>query len=118
MTFEEWNKLRQDAAKDPAAAFVAISGRSFDGLPVGLREGWARWWLFGIWPGSFLSAVIRNDLTGSFAKADEENRHSMFSIVSWTWNNADPRCTKGHADAWSKAEGYLGLLKREVKENG
>jgi len=61
-------------------------------LPEGLRGGAQRWIENGIVPGSFLTAVIRNDLTESFAQADDMNIKRMFDIVSFFYNEAPSQC--------------------------
>ena len=40
----------------------------------------------GFSPGGFLTAVLANDLTGSFGRADLENRLTLFQIVSYVYN--------------------------------
>lgn len=83
-------------------------------LPLNLQEGFCRWWLFGIWPGSFLTAVIRNDLVGAFAHADIYNRAAMYDIVVWIYNYGDGRALKENANSWAAAGGYFGKLKKEI----
>lgn len=39
-------------------------------------------------PGSFLMAVLRNDLYGAATKADHINRDYLANIVTWIINNA------------------------------
>lgn len=58
----------------------------YSGLPEGLQDGMERYVKHGIMPGDFLTAVLSNDLRGSFMRADNSNRSSMFEIVSWCWN--------------------------------
>ena len=43
-------------------------------------------------PGSFLMAVLSNDLKESFARADEENRRDLFEIVSYCYNYIPWNC--------------------------
>lgn len=88
-----------------------------EGLPESLQAGWCNFWLFGVWPGSFLSAVIRNDLMGAFAQADLGNRARLFEICSWFWNYGDNRALKERAEDWSRRGGYFGQLRKEVQED-
>ena len=60
----------------------------YSGLPTALRAGAQTWIEHGTKPGSFLYAVIVNDLSQAFARADEGNRDRMFQIVSWWYNQA------------------------------
>jgi len=60
-------------------------------------------------PGSFLTAVLSNDLRESFARADEENIRDMFEIVSYCYNKIPMTC-------WGSPEVVEAWLKqREVK---
>lgn len=43
-------------------------------------------------PGSFLTAVLSNDLKESFGRADEENIRDMFEIVSYCYNEIPFDC--------------------------
>lgn len=56
---------------------------NYNGLPRTLREGVKLYIEQGILPGSFLRAVISNNLKESFAQADHINQHRMFQIVKW-----------------------------------
>ncbi len=57
-------------------------------LPEGIRGGMQRYLEQGIEPGSFLSAVLQNDLKHALAYADINNRQNLFEIVSWLWSYA------------------------------
>ena len=46
----------------------------FKRIPGYMRGGFLRWILYGIAPGHFLSAVIRNDLSAAVARADDANQ--------------------------------------------
>ena len=43
-------------------------------------------------PGSFLLAVLQNDLKESFSRADHINRNRLFEIVSYCYNNIPETC--------------------------
>jgi hypothetical protein len=43
---------------------------------------------YGIMPGHFLTALITNDLRGTFNRADETNRELIPEWLTWTWNYA------------------------------
>lgn len=105
---EELRKERAAAAIKPVAYFEKLTGRSMDGLPESLREGYARWWLFGIRAGSFLQAVIEGDLYEAMGQADHMNRARLFEIVSWFWNEGDSASIRSRATAWGDAGGYYG----------
>jgi len=71
-------------------------------LPEGLEGGLERWLKHGIDPGSFLMAVIENNLTEAVGRADHNNLRYLPNIVSYFYNNV-PRTawgSKERADAW------------------
>jgi len=47
-------------------------------VPEHMKGGLERYINHGIPPGSFLRAVLENNLLGAFSKADETNRHAMY----------------------------------------
>lgn len=52
-------------------------------------------WLYvnhGIETGGFLRAVLENDLMESFGHADIENRHHLFEICSFIYNELPTGC--------------------------
>ena len=72
------------------------------GVPVHDHMGLARWVLFGVMPGSFLKAVLCNDLMTACSRADIYNKHAMFEVVQWLYNHAPAECwgTPEKVDAW------------------
>lgn len=58
----------------------------------------------GVPTGGFLRAVLGNDLREAFGRADIHNRHAMFDIVSYIWNNLPAACWGSYekVDAWLK----------------
>jgi hypothetical protein len=46
----------------------------------------------GVPPGSFLTAVLQNNLRDSLGTADLENRHDLFEIVSYIYNECPSTC--------------------------
>ena len=42
--------------------------------------------------GSFLRAVLENDLREAFGRADDNNRYIMFDIVCYCWNQLPAEC--------------------------
>ncbi len=53
-------------------------------------------------PGSFLRAVIANDLTGAVLLADSENRKALIEITEAVWQQVPPvaRGSKTAVDLW------------------
>jgi len=65
----------------------------------------------GIVPGSFLTAVICNQLKESFMFADEENRKHMYQWADFMYNYM-PFDSQGSPEkfrAWVKAGGFAGI---------
>lgn len=64
----------------------------------------------GILPGSFLQAVLRNDLQDACARADDINRRYLWNIVAWLYNHAPANCwgSPEKVAAWVAAGGLDG----------
>ncbi len=58
------------------------------GIPEYMHGGLVRYYENGIEPGSFLTAVLNNDLKEAFGRADDTNQHCMRSYVMWLYNHA------------------------------
>ena len=59
----------------------------------------------GYQPGSFTRALLCNDLKMACAHADSINKHLIFELVEWMWNELP-------AIAWGSPEAYEAWLKR------
>lgn len=75
---------------------------NYDLLHEDLRDSVRLYVEFGVKPGSFLTAVICNDLKESFARADENNIRRMFDIVSFFYNEVPLSCwgSKENMETW------------------
>lgn len=67
------------------------------GVPPHTHEGYIRYLTQHLMPGSFLQAVLRNDLRGACLAGDEVNRTALAQHVVFLWNFAP-------ADAWGSPE--------------
>ena len=70
----------------------------------------------GIPVGSFLEAVLCNNLRGAVAKADDENLRNLPAYVNYLYNDAPVGC-HGNADnynKWLNHEGLKGINKQEI----
>ena len=65
---------------------------SFEGvtIPEYMHGGLVRYFFYHIDPGSFLRAVLENDLMGAFGQADEENMHRMPAYAAFLYSTAPP----------------------------
>lgn len=78
-------------------------------IPLHMRGAVFRYIMNGIPPGSFLSAVVNNDLREAVARADDENRHALPRYVQFFYNSA-PSGSWGHPDAlrdWTQRGGLM-----------
>jgi hypothetical protein len=65
---------------------------------------------YGIEPGSFLSAVLCNDLRGACECADHVNRHRLFEYVQFLYSYAPSACwgSPKRYEAWMDEGGING----------
>lgn len=52
-------------------------------IPQHTLDALARYLDRGLEPGSFLRAVIENDLRGAYLRADKENRLALPALIEW-----------------------------------
>lgn len=57
-----------------------------EALPAHMRPGVLRYLNDGIIPGSFLKAVLENDLVGALGTADEDNRAIIWDYANMLYN--------------------------------
>jgi len=67
-------------------------------LPIGVKESIDYYVDHGIPTGSFLYAVLSNDLFEAMGRADETNRHALFDIVQYIYCCC-PQACKGSSKA-------------------
>lgn len=84
---------------------------NYDLLPSHIRSGVKDYIENGHIPGDFLTAVISNDLSESFGRADETNREWLFDIVNFFYNEAPFDCWKSvtKMQAWAAHRGLAGI---------
>jgi hypothetical protein len=78
----------------------------YEQIPPRMRDAILRYACHGAELGSFLQAVIRNDLFGAFGSADAENKPLIGLYVSWFYNRC-PECLVG-AENYRKQTSILG----------
>jgi len=62
------------------------------GVPEHIVDGLCDYIVYRVKAGSFLTAVLENNLKESFARADEFNRDNLFNTVSFLYNHAPGAC--------------------------
>jgi hypothetical protein len=79
-------------------------------LPQHMREGAIGYVLYGWAPGSFLRAVLRNNLIDAAANADDVNKYALHMWAVFMYN-AVPGIARGSEEAineWHKKGGLIG----------
>lgn len=70
-----------------------MSSIRYDLIPVDyMRDAVKRYIEYGISPGGFLTAVITNNLSEAFGRADLNNTSAMREWVRWFYNEAPAPC--------------------------
>ena len=78
-------------------------------LPEHVRGATQRWIENGILPGSFMEAVICNNLTLACMCADNINKYRLFDIVSFFYNEAPSAC-------WGSEEKMKKWIEQKIQE--
>lgn len=74
-------------------------------LPGYCRQSLIDYLRYGLPPGSFLQAVLSNDLREACRRADEESRYALFDFVFVLYNHAP-------LDAWGSATEVKAWIER------
>ncbi len=93
------------------ARLTALAHRR--GVPENCIDGLVEYVLVGRPTGSFLEAVLSNDLMDAMARADAGNRYRVFEIASWLYNDAPGDCygSRSVYSGWIAAGGLAGAAK-------
>lgn len=73
-------------------------------VPLHMRDGLKLYLENGIEPGSFMAAVLCNDLKEAFGRADHINIKHIGTIVCWLFNHAPSTC-------WGSTDNYTAWIK-------
>lgn len=79
-------------------------------LPEYMQGAMERWVEHGISPGSFLRAVLENDLMRAMSAADSENSYRLRDYAMYLYNYAPVGCY-GNIDRVQAWENHRGLQK-------
>lgn len=74
-------------------------------VPNHMHDGIVLWLMDGILPGSFMTAILENNLSEACNRADEMNRYRLYDFVFFLYNYA-PISSWGSHDkvyAWARA---------------
>ena len=91
---------------------------NYDMLPEHMRDGMQRYIERGIPPGSFLTAVLENNLVLAALRADSVNRHRLLDFAEFLYSEAPTMCwgSRGSVELWVKRGGLQGLRGRRGDE--
>ena len=84
-------------------------------IPQHMREGLFNYIMNGVPTGSFLTAVLCNNLRDSFAHADDINRHAIYAFVKFLYNDVPSQAhgSPFRVSDWIK-QGGCNLRVREI----
>lgn len=76
------------------------------GVPEYMYDGVVLYVLHGLQPGSFMRAVLANDLMEAIGRADHENTHAMHRWCALVYNDLPGDCHGSYeiVDAWKGLE--------------
>lgn len=83
-----------EAATLQEAEAIVMHDLADFGVPEGARGGIVRYLVFGVPPGGFLMAVLRNDLFDAIGRADDSNARALKEICAYLYNCA-PTIARG-----------------------
>jgi hypothetical protein len=89
-------------------------------VPEGLIDGLVLYVVHGLVPGSFLLAVLDNDLMEAFSRADARSTVHMKNLVMFIYNDM-PRGSWGSRAAvleWHEHQGLVGLHAGHLAKKG
>lgn len=83
---------------------------NYEMLPEHMQEGMKLWVERGIDPGSFMMAVLCNDLMGALGKADSINIERLKDYGMFLYNEVPTGCfgSRAKVQAWIERGGMLG----------
>lgn len=87
-----------------AEPLILVNGQPivYDRIPVAyMADGMKRYLENGIPPGSFMRALLCNDLMDACQRADDSNRAAIFEWASWLYNHA-PSGSYGSREAYTE----------------
>jgi hypothetical protein len=89
-------------------------------VPSHLRGGIERWVMLGVEPGSFLTAVLSNDLMRAVRAADRNSWEALPALIGWLTAEAPPECwgSPSRMEYWATSAGLSGLSDEQRKLMG
>lgn len=78
-------------------------------FPLHVKEGLSLYLGAGIRPGSYLTAVLENDLREAVKRADDDSERATFAIVRWLYNHAP-------SEAWGSVDAVKTWMEQRWQE--
>ena len=97
--------MRLESEEDCIAELQRSNRR---GIPEHIFPGLARYLVHGIGPGSFLQAMLTNDLRGVMNNADDQNRAHLPEIWEFFYNHIP-------SAAWGSESNFLKWIEERQK---
>jgi len=85
------------------------------GLPSASADSLANYIYFGREPGGFMTAVLENDLVGSFSRADDQNINLMYMYAQIMYMDVPVVC-RGSREVVREWMTGGGMAKREAEQ--
>ena len=88
------------------------NGIDYGGIPKHMVDSIQRYIEMGASVGGFLTALLSNDLSLTFGRADETNRAAINGWVTFLWNEAPAGCwgSQEKVAAWQALGGRIGEM--------
>lgn len=85
-------------------------------IPDYMQDGLIEYILHGRPTGSFLTAVLSNDLKEACSRADSTNIHALPRYISFLYNHAPVGCwgSEERVESWIERGGLVGVMQEEA----
>ncbi len=103
-------------ATDQLPSYTVGAKADWSLIPDYMIGGLRRYIENGVEPGSFLSAVLCNDLRGACERADDTNRERLFQYIQFLYSYAPSACwgSPTRFEAWIEEGGIEGNQRKAV----
>lgn len=98
---------------------AALEAEAVNWIPEHMIGALSRYVFDGLQPGSFLGAVLSNDLRRAVGCADEKNRDNLVNWVTLLYNYVPAACwgSPEKYRQWVEIGGYNGVLKMQQEDH-
>lgn len=84
-------------------------------IPERMMPGLENWVLYGVSPGDFLTAILKNDFIEAVSRADSENLRNLPAYAIYCYNELPSQCwgSREKVDLWQATK----LAERQAEED-